>query len=214
MNSTPTIQLAPTELPSVTPIGNLLSNLDEATRARVLEERFMKCPLVIATDPLAKKIQEYLIKCALFDAEQGLFIRTKSMPGRTKPGVMGNIDHGYVSIRIANVKYYQSHLIHLWFTGRLLRTTEEMDHLDGNSSNDRPNNLRLVLPKINQRNKKMLCSNSSGYTGVSFHISNKYRARVFDKHLGLFNTAYEAHLVRQAYIAAHPELGFTMRHGT
>ena len=220
MNSTPTIQLAPTELPSVILIGNLLSNLDEATQARVLEKPFMKCPLVMATEPRAKRIQEKLMNCAHFDLDQAKFIRIKITQGRTKLGPMGYVNNfGYTRISIATREFTQSHLVYLLFTGNLPDNNRQIDHIDGNTLNDHPLNLRIVSNTLNSRNRRMNTNNSSGYTGVTWHRgTKKWRSLGFvygaPIHLGLFNTQEEAYTARQAWIKAHPELGFTTRHGT
>ncbi len=220
MNSTPTIQLAPTELPSVTPIGNLLSNLDQETQARVLELRYTKSPLVEAKNLYSSVIQKELEKIGYLDIEQGKFIRTKIDSGSARLGPMGCSDTlGYTKIKVLGFTFCQSHLIYLWINGRLPVKGEEIDHLDGNPSNDCLTNLRIVSHLINGRNKKMNCRNSSGYNGVSWDSKvDKYRARtIVNKkfiHHGFFATAEEAYAARQAYIEAHPELGFTMRHGT
>ena len=217
MNSTPTIQLAPTELPSVTPIGNLLSNLDEATQARVLEEPFMRCPLVTATKLFPKILQEKLMKYGYFDINLGKFIRTKVTLGGAKIGPMGWINsEGYINIGVANFDWRQSHLVYLWFTGQLPEVNKEIDHISGDRSDDRPSNLRLVSKTINQRNAKKRIDNTSGYTGVSWHrASGKWASRYgMDIWIGLFDTAEEAYIARKAHIEAHPELGFTARHGT
>jgi len=216
MNSTPTIQLAPTELPSVTPIGNLLSDLDEETRARVLELRYMRHPLVEATTPFAKAIQQKLEKVGYFDVEQGRFIRTRIASGKAKLGPMGYInDKGYIKIEILSAQFKQSQLVYLWFTGRLLKTGEMLDHIDRNTSNDHPSNLRVVSRSINSRNAKMSINNTSGYTGVTYNKRlNRYISQTNKTYHGCFSSAEEAYRARQAWIEAHPELGFTSYHGT
>ena len=216
MNSTPTIQLAPTELPSVTLIGNLLSDLDEATRARVLELRYMKSPLVEGKTPFAKMIQKALMECSYFDVVLGQFIRTKITQGARKLGVMGCYsENDYVRMHIAHFKFLRSNLVYLWFTGELPKNKMQMDHIDGNKVNDCPGNLRLVTNALNAKNTKMQSNNTSGYTGVSWNRNKaRWQAYVMFVRLGYFNTPEEAHTARQNYIIAHPELGFTSRHGT
>ena len=43
-----------------------------------------------------------------------------------------------------------------------------IDHIDGNSSNNKIDNLRLVNRTLNQRNQKKSSKNNSGMTGVRF----------------------------------------------
>jgi len=224
MNSTPTIQLAPTELPSVTLIGNLLSNLDEATRARVLEERYMKSPLVEATNPFAKMIQLELETNHYFDVKHGCFIRIKAIIGSSKLGNIGwNDPYGYRIMSIKRYKFRRSHLVYLWFTGCLPEVKKEIDHIDGNTSNDNPSNLRLVSHILNSRNMKKNKNNTSGYTGVSYDKTrNKYVAQiaVSCNHmrrcltLGHTDSPEEAFKIRELWLKDHPEYGFSPRHGT
>lgn len=207
-------------LPSKIHTGSLLDSLEEATRAEVLEKRFIERPLVMAKKSLAINIQQTLMACSYFDIEQGRFIRTKLIRGgRHKLGPMGRIANtGYVGICVASIPFQQSHLVNLWFTGNLLKDKEQMDHIDGNRANDYPGNLRKVSNKLNSRNQKRRCNNTSGYTGVCFDLScSLWYARIMvdskNFTLGSFYTKKEAHAAREAYIAAHPELGFTSRHG-
>jgi len=209
----------PEELPSKIHTGSLLDNLDEATRAEVLGLRCMRHPLVEATKLYPKIIQETLIKCSYFDVLEGKFIRDRLTQGSKSLGPLGCIySEGYVKIRIKTTKFNQSHLVYLWLTGDLPLLDEQMDHIDGNNTNDYPGNLRLVASKLNQRNKKMQRNNTSGYTGISWQkSSSKWRAYVkIDSkliNLGSFYTFEIALAARQGYLQAHPELGFTIRHG-
>lgn len=201
--------------------GNLLDDLDEATRNKVLELRCMEYPLVEATTPWARKVQMALTERGHFDIECGRFIRTKLIKGggTYRLGPMGCIANtGYIHMYVANYKFQQSHLVHLWFTGTLPKSKEQMDHIDGCRANDRPQNLRLVSNLINSRNSKKRINNTSGFTGVGYDYKcNKYYSKIKinykDVCLGFFSTAQEAHKNRQDYISAHPEFGFTARHG-
>jgi len=122
---------------------------------------------------------------------------------------------GYVRIKIENTPFQQSHLVCLWLTGDFPRIGHEIDHFDGNRHNDCPNNLRLIPIILNKRNKKMSHNNTSGCTGATWdNRCGKWQTYLGKKYIGLFNTIEEAYTARQNYIIAHPELGFTSRHGT
>jgi len=211
---------------SKTPIGNLLSDLEPEMRQKVLDEPCMRRPLIMAEGICARMIQEKLMDCSYFDADQGRFIRTKRCSrGRTRLGPMGYIlTIGYVQIQIKGFKFVQSHLVYLWFTGDFPDSNKEMDHIDGNRLNDRPDNLRLVSPALNARNHKMHKDNTTGYTGVYYmpvrekvNLKPFYQASVKvkgnNKHLGCFATAKQASIARQTWLDNHPELGYTARHG-
>ena len=49
----------------------------------------------------------------------------------------------------------------------------DIDHIDGNRGNNNILNLRAVTPTLNQRNKKMHKSNTSGVIGVSLHSQKR-----------------------------------------
>lgn len=219
MNSIPMSQSMSTELHLETPTGNLLSSLDEATRAEVLERHFIERPLVLATKPFARMIQIELEKVSYFDMRLTRFIRTKTTLGAHKLGPMGWFNaYGYVCVSIKQNTFMHSHLTCLWFTGSLPPSKTEIDHIDGNILNDRPDNLRVVSNSINHRNMKMKRNNTTGYTGVYYDKRRgNYESYVVinwkKHHIGMHATALEAHYAREAYITARPELGFTIRHG-
>lgn len=219
MNSNPTNQLMSTELHSETLTGNLLSSLDKAMQAEVLGKRFIERPLVMATNPHAKMIQDKIMSCGYFDMECGCFIRTKAIAGCAKLGPMGYLcTDGYRKLQINYFVFNQSNVVYLWFTGNFLKTGEEIDHISGDKLNDHPSNLRLVSHSLNTRNAAMRRDNSSGFTGVYYDKNtntfiSSINANKKRRFLGRFPNALTAHLARQAYIEAHPELGFTTRHG-
>lgn len=79
---------------------------------------------------------------------------------------------------------------------------EEVDHIDGNTLDNRKCNLRICTPKENSRNRKRQKNNTTGYVGVLF-VNRKYLIRQFRarikvdgkiKHLGYFKTREEAAL--------------------
>ena len=47
----------------------------------------------------------------------------------------------------------------------------DIDHIDGDPYNNKLSNLRLVEKTINQRNRKRLKNNLTGYNGVCFHTT-------------------------------------------
>lgn len=91
----------------------------------------------------------------------------------------------------------------------------DIDHIDGNTLNNRIDNLRDVTKSINQRNSKMQANNASGVTGVSWHKRTEMweaRASVkgIRKYVGSFNSIDEAAFAIKTFRAAN---GFTHRHG-
>jgi HNH endonuclease/AP2 domain len=72
-----------------------------------------------------------------------------------------------------------------------------VDHINGNSFDNRKENLRLCTKAENSRNKKASKSNTSGYKGVSWSKQRErwescIKINYKKKFLGYFNTAKEA----------------------
>ena len=80
-----------------------------------------------------------------------------------------------------------------------------IDHHNGDSLDNRKENLRPCSPKQNSQNQKLRKDSTTGYKGVTKHY-NKFRAQIFvegkKKYLGLFATA---ELAAHAYNAAARE---------
>jgi hypothetical protein len=75
-----------------------------------------------------------------------------------------------------------------------------VDHINGDSFDNRESNLRIIPPWGNNQNISMLKNNKSGFRGVSWYkATSKWRAKaVINKkpyHLGYFDTAEEANEV-------------------
>ena len=78
----------------------------------------------------------------------------------------------------------------------------EVDHKDGDRSNDRLSNLRLATRAQQQWNVPKSSRNKSGYKGVIFYArTGRWRAYINEagksKHLGYFSTKEEAAAVYQ-----------------
>ena len=81
---------------------------------------------------------------------------------------------------------------------------QDIDHINGDPSDNRLMNLREATRVENTRNRGKQRNNTSGYKGVGFHkASRKWRSYIVtsagQKDLGLFNSPEEAHA---AYVAA------------
>jgi hypothetical protein len=81
-----------------------------------------------------------------------------------------------------------------------------VDHIDGNTLDNRRANLRLATHSENLRNMKRKKNNRSGYRGVH-RVRNRWCAQITCNRkvrtLGTFATAEEAH---EAYVKAATEL--------
>ncbi len=91
--------------------------------------------------------------------------------------------------------------------GRPLEKGEYVDHRNNDGLDNRRENLRLASNSQNLANRGLNTNNKTGYKGVSWNtLCNKYEAYIRvqgkRKHLGLFDTAEEAH---KAYCDAAKE---------
>lgn len=77
-----------------------------------------------------------------------------------------------------------------------------VDHINRNKSDNRVSNLRLADGHQNAQNRKVNASSRTGLKGVGVTSYGRYRAHIHEngrrKHLGVFDTAEEAHA---AYVA-------------
>jgi hypothetical protein len=102
-----------------------------------------------------------------------------------------------------NGKPYKNHRIVYAMANNVNPNDLEIDHIDGNRSNNHPNNLRLATRKQNQRNQvNRRADNTSGISGVCwFKERQKWRARIFVDgkylHLGCFVCKEQATKVRR-----------------
>jgi hypothetical protein len=124
-----------------------------------------------------------------------------------------NKGRGYIRIVIDKQKHYAHRLAWLYVYGSLPELT--IDHIDGNTSNNRIENLRCVTHKQNMMNVKKHSSNTSGFTGVTFSKSKlKWVAQIGvdgkGKFLGCFYSKIDAAIAR---IEANSKYGFHENHG-
>jgi hypothetical protein len=115
-----------------------------------------------------------------------------------------------------NYKKYASHRI-IWklYYKKDVPCDMEIDHINGDKSDNRVSNLRLVTMNQNMMNKKKYSSNQSGIVGVAKRSdTNSWRAQISVNgkaiKLGSFKTREEA---INARLAAENKYGFHINHG-
>ena len=108
----------------------------------------------------------------VYDPESGVLLwrdRDRNLSG--KPAGSVDAKNGYARVRFQG-RLYLSHRIALamdqgrWPEG-------EVDHINGNRSDNRIENLRDVSKSENLRNKAQYASNTSGVTGVHWHKQHR-----------------------------------------
>lgn len=136
-----------------------------------------------------------------------------------------NNNNNYLSTRFRYNGSIYNHLLHriIWkmVTGNEEDLAMDIDHIDGDGSNNKWDNLRLVTHEENGRNCKRCSNNTPGFNGV--HEDKKwggYIARLYITledgtpkrvYVGKFKTPEEADSALAEYRKKH---GYTDRHGT
>lgn len=157
---------------------------------------------------MSKLTAERLREVLAYDPESGLFTWSARTGGSaTKGRAAGTVDErGYLRIGVDRRVYRAHRLVWLYVFGKW--PSSEIDHIDGDKSNNRISNLRDVSRQVNQQNLRHPHKRGgSGALGVSKHASTgKWRARIWtngkNKSLGLFDTK---DLASDAYLSAKRE---------
>ena len=139
-----------------------------------------------------------------YDSSTGQFTwrlkRRRCRPGDPTGCVARN---GYVVVRLDNVLHYAHRLAWLYEQGRW--PAEQLDHINGDRTDNRIANLREVTNAQNAQNQKRR-NNTSGFPGVR-RENSKWLAEIKVQYkpirLGLFDTPEAAHA---AYLAAKQKL--------
>jgi len=119
---------------------------------------------------------------------------------------------GYINIKIKSSLYRSHRLVWMWQYGKDPGALE-IDHINGNRADNSIDNLRLVTPEENSRNRKKPSNNTSGVTGV-YKERKKWRAhlRFNGKRMckGRYEDWFEAVCARKS---AENRYGFHPNHG-
>jgi hypothetical protein len=140
----------------------------------------------------------------LFDYKDGeLYWKSKPANRVSIGDVAGSLSsNGYKQVYINGKPYYCHRIIFAMHNDYFPKM---IDHIDGNSINNKIENLRETTNSQNQYNRK--CVNSYGIKGVSLHQCGKFHVRITvngkEKHLGLFEKLEDA---KNAAIKARQEL--------
>lgn len=142
-----------------------------------------------------KLTYERLTEVLFYDPKTGIF-RWKEKPSKYSPVSEGeeagylHKPSGYIRVSIDSERYVCHRLA--WLYTYKKWPEGDIDHVNGDRSDNRIENLREALDK-NSWNAKIRSDNTSGVKGVSFHKGvGKYVARVNHKgkiyNLGCFNS--------------------------
>lgn len=128
---------------------------------------------------------------ALFEYRDGHLYRRVTVKHNAKGGDRAGWSHGQgrFRVRINRKSYYLHRVIYLYHHGVM---PDEIDHIDGNPSNNRIENLRAATHQENQANHGVRSDNKLGIKGVRVVANGKYVARLKQRHLGTFDSAEQA----------------------
>lgn len=118
----------------------------------------------------------------------------------------GAVSHGYVRIKVDGKPYAAHRVAWLLTTGRW--PAAQIDHINGDRSDNRLVNLREATNSENHQNLPVLVTNKSGYTGVSWNKARcKWQAFIVKDgrsiYLGLFDNEIQA---SRSYLDAKRQL--------
>jgi hypothetical protein len=155
--------------------------------------------------------QEFLREWLHYNPDTGIFVWLKE-PRKIGPvlgKVAGTSTRKYVMIKLPGFRSLGAHRIAWIYVHGLTIGGAEVDHKDGDPSNNAISNLRLANSSQQKQNKGVQSNNRSGLKGAYYHACHKgkkWRSQIKVGNvlifLGYFHTAQEAH---EAYVEAAQE---------
>jgi len=145
-----------------------------------------------------EELRERVIELLDYDPDTGIFTWKVSKGSQRAGTEAGTLNNGYSIISIDGKNHRAHRLAFLLSHGHL---PDELDHINGDPSDNRIENLRPATRSENNRNTGKNSKNTSGKKGVSWDKQReKWQANARDsngkkKHLGRFTT------VEAAYVA-------------
>ena len=128
---------------------------------------------------------------SLFEYKDGELIWKKQIGHRCCIGKSAGNDNGngYKKVTINGKSYYLHRLIWWYFNGK---PPAMLDHVDGNSENNRIENLRPSDKKTNGWNRGLTKANTSGYKGVTWNVRKQKWVASITLQAGVFDSIEDA----------------------
>lgn len=119
----------------------------------------------------------------------------------------------YRSVAIKSKQWQVHRIIWIMNYGKLARDLV-IDHINGDTLDNRLENLRVTTCSGNQKNRKLNYNSSTGYSGIYLDKYGKYQVQIYSEnvkmYLGRFKTLEEAVKVRKE---AEKEYNYHGNHG-
>lgn len=153
---------------------------------------------------------DYVRNAYSYDPDTGLLSYRKSAGCRKAGDFVGWVDEGYLKTKVNRKKISVHRLIWFLVYGEL---PVVVDHINGDTTDNRIINLRNVDAVGNTRNTKVNRLNTSGLMGVSWYHNRKWAVYIGTKprtHLGYSSDFFEACCRRksaEAKMMYHPNHG-------
>jgi hypothetical protein len=157
---------------------------------------------------------ERLQKALAYDPHTGVVTWKEDRGGRPAGSIAGSLKPtGYRHVRVDG-RMFQEHRV-AWALHYGEWPSANIDHVNGNPSDNRIENLRCVMQAENNKNARRRKDNTSGVTGVLWYkASKKWGAKIHRDgsyvFLGLFESMEDAITARKQ---AEAKLGYHANHG-
>ena len=152
--------------------------------------------------------QERLKELVSYDPETGVFVWLQDNGTKAKAGdIAGRVDfYGYIKIHADGCSYSAHRLAWLYMTGQFPKMN--VDHKNGDRSDNRIANLRDVPQQINCQNHRKQNGQKKELIGACFDkATGKFKAQIMHKgvnfHIGRVDTEELAH---SAYVEKKREI--------
>jgi hypothetical protein len=139
----------------------------------------------------------------LFDYQNGNLVWKKQLSPRGKVGSIAGYKQksGYILVGVLGCQLLAHRLVWLFFNKEC---PVSIDHIDGDKSNNKIENLRPCTAIQNGYNRKISANNKSGFKNVVWHKRDKlWQASITANkkliHIGLFKEAEEAAKAVESY---------------
>lgn len=158
-----------------------------------------------------------LLDLFVYDSVTGSLTRRRASGPKKAGDIAGHVFKAscktYRMVRIGDSSFYVHRIVWKMYYG--VDPDGQIDHIDGDGTNNAIANLRVVNAVENHRNQRLRRSNKSGILGVSKVKRNgKWRSSItihgHHVHLGVFDSIEEAAAARES---ANREYGFHANHG-